>query len=84
MLTLKNCKARVKVLESEAKALKWEHEVLQQRFEQVQKERDDLYEKFVGSIYDVQQKSSFKNLLLEKKLEALNEQLETKVRRNAI
>jgi hypothetical protein len=36
-------------------------------------ERDELYNKFESTIYDVQQKSGFKNLLLEKKLEALTE-----------
>ena len=36
-------------------------------------ERDDLYEKFESTIYDVQQKSGFKNILLERKLQAINE-----------
>ena len=55
-----------------------DHEVITQRFAQVQKERDELYEKFESSIYDVQQKSGFKNLLLERKLTALSEALEQK------
>lgn len=46
---------------------------------QIQKERDDLYNKFVKAIYEVQQKSGFKNLLLEKKLTALADTLEKKV-----
>ena len=29
-------------------------------------ERDDLYEKFESTIYDVQQKSGFKNIILER------------------
>lgn len=45
---------------------------------QVQAERDDLYAKFVKAIHEVQQKSSFKNLLLEKKLGALADTLEKK------
>merc|ERR1712167_35592 len=56
----------------------WEYEVLRQRFAQVEGERDDLYDKFVESIQDVQQKTGFQNLLMEKKLEALTTQLETK------
>ncbi len=60
-------------------AQKWELEVLQQRFEHVEKERDELYDKFVTSIHDVQQKTGLKNLLLEKKLTTLAEQLEKKV-----
>ena len=63
----------------ELKKLEWEHEVLKQRFEQTQSERDELYGKFVKSIHEVQQKSNFKNLLLEKKLTALADTLEKKV-----
>lgn len=89
--------------EAELKSLRWEHEVLEQRFaqvwntdgsilgfgiihfipclghEQIQKERDDLYSKFVKAIHEVQQKTGFKNLLLEKKLTALADTLEKKV-----
>jgi len=39
-----------------------------------------LYGKFVKAIHEVQQKSNFKNLLLEKKLAALADTLEKKVR----
>ena len=74
-----NAKARLKVQDEGLKNLEWEHEVLQQRFEQLQLERDDLYNKFVKAIHEVQQKSSFKNLLLEKKLNALTDVLEKKV-----
>ena len=41
-------------------------------------ERDELYEHFQGSVYDVQQKSGFRNLLLERKLESMGEALEQK------
>ncbi|KAG2470099.1 MTHSD protein, partial [Polypterus senegalus] len=44
----------------------------------VQSERDELYQKFVKAIQEVQQKSGFKNLLLERKLLALTETLEKK------
>eukprot|EP00033_Pygsuia_biforma_P001558 GCRY01001757.1.p1 GENE.GCRY01001757.1~~GCRY01001757.1.p1 ORF type:complete len:468 (-),score=123.98 GCRY01001757.1:514-1917(-) len=77
-LVLTNSKARVKSLESQLKQLEWEKEVLEQRFEKVEKERDDLYEQFVSSIYEVQQKAGFKNLLLEKKLNTISESLEKK------
>lgn len=45
---------------------------------QVQQERDELYQKFTKAILEVQQKSGFKNLLLERKLEALTDTLEKK------
>merc|ERR1712241_804437 len=76
--TLGMTKARLKITEDDFRALKWEHEVLEQRFHKTQEERDDLYRKFVKAIHEVQQKSSFKNLLLEKKLSALADTLEKK------
>lgn len=65
--------------DSELKSLSWEHEVLEQRFGQVQKECNELYGKFVKAIHEVEQKSGFKNLLLEKKLTALADAIEKKV-----
>ena len=48
-------------------------QVLEQRFHHVEKERDELYEKFESTIYDVQQKSGFKNILLERKLQVTDD-----------
>ncbi|XP_023646085.1 dynein regulatory complex subunit 4 isoform X1 [Paramormyrops kingsleyae] len=76
--SLARAKAHLKIAEKENKDLKWEHEVLEQRFGKVQAERDELYQKFTKAIQEVQQKSGFKNLLLEKKLEALADTLEKK------
>merc|ERR1712054_301574 len=53
-------------------------EPLTRALKEVEKERDELYEKFESTIYDVQQKSGFKNILLERKLQAINESLEKK------
>ncbi|XP_064129677.1 dynein regulatory complex subunit 4 isoform X2 [Loxodonta africana] len=68
-------KARLKVTEKELKDLQWEHEVLEQRFV---KERDQLYQKFTAAIQEVQQKTGFKNLVLERKLKALSTAVEQK------
>ncbi|KAJ8369261.1 hypothetical protein SKAU_G00092890 [Synaphobranchus kaupii] len=76
--SLATAKARLKVAEKEMKCLKWEHEVLEQRFSKVQDERDEVYQKFTKAILEVQQKSGFKNLLLEKKLSALAKTLQRK------
>ena len=62
-ISLQNAKARLKYLEEKHKQATWEHEVLEQRFSQVQKERDELYENFVDRIISVQQKTGFKNLV---------------------
>eukprot|EP00118_Oscarella_pearsei_P025925 m.309054 g.309054 ORF g.309054 m.309054 type:complete len:487 (+) comp45380_c0_seq1:53-1513(+) len=76
--SLASAKARLRVQDQELKALQWEHEVLEQRFGQIEKERDDLYSKFVKAILEVQQRTGFKNLLLEKKLTAIANTLEKK------
>ena len=53
-------------------------QVLQQRYDKMESERDQLYSKFEASIYSVQQKTGVRNLLLEKKLNALGGVLEHK------
>ena len=68
-MSLQNAKSRLHVLETQLRDLTWEHEVLEQRHHHVEKERDDLYDKFESTIYDVQQKSGLKNILLERKLQ---------------
>ncbi|XP_009978607.1 PREDICTED: growth arrest-specific protein 8, partial [Tauraco erythrolophus] len=75
---LTNTKARLRVTQKELKDLQWEHEVLEQRFSKVQAERDELYQKFTKAINEVQQKTGFKNLLLERKLKGLLGVLEKK------
>ncbi|XP_068059348.1 dynein regulatory complex subunit 4 isoform X3 [Anomalospiza imberbis] len=67
---LMNSKAHLKITQKELKDLQWEHEV--------QEERDDLYQKFTRAINEVQQKTGFKNLLLERKLHGLLTLLEQK------
>lgn len=76
--SLASTKRRLKNTVSSMKQLAWQHEVLEQRFEKCKKERDELYNNFVKAIHEVQQKSGFKNLLLEKKLKALVDTLEKK------
>ncbi|KAA3672376.1 growth arrest-specific protein 8 [Paragonimus westermani] len=44
----------------------------------VERERDELYEKFVSVIHEVQQKTGLKNMLLEKRLISLTETIEKK------
>ncbi|KAM4638861.1 dynein regulatory complex subunit 4 isoform 3-T3 [Amazona ochrocephala] len=75
---LTNAKAHLKITQKERKDLQWEHEVLEQRFRKVQVERDELYQKFTKAIHEVQQKTGFKNLLLERKLTGLLDVLEKK------
>ena len=70
-LSLASTKRRLKHTLGDMKKLAWKHEVLEQRYEKCKVERNELYNNFVKAIHEVQQKSGFKNLLLEKKLKAL-------------
>ncbi|KAG9474958.1 dynein regulatory complex subunit 4 [Eleutherodactylus coqui] len=76
--SLASTKSRLKSAEKELSDLKWEHEVLVQRFQKIQSERDELYNKFTAAIQEIQQKNGFTNLLLERKLQALGDALEKK------
>lgn len=70
-------KEKIKQAESLMQRMEFQHEVLQQQLNTTSSERDELYTKFQHAIYDVQQKSGLKNLLLEKKIDTVEEALET-------
>ena len=69
-------KAKLKVINKELEEIRWEHEVLQQKYNQVSKERDEIQERFSTAILEIQQKAGLKYMLLEKKIMALKEELE--------
>ncbi|CAD7922916.1 unnamed protein product [Amoebophrya sp. A120] len=73
---LANVKAKIKDQETQLNTRAFQSEVLLQQTERVERERDELYHKFSDCIYKVQQRTGLKNLLLEKKLSTLGEQLE--------
>uniref|UniRef100_T1J0M2 Dynein regulatory complex subunit 4 n=1 Tax=Strigamia maritima TaxID=126957 RepID=T1J0M2_STRMM len=73
---LASTKHKLKTTAEELKTLQWEQEIVELKFKEVENERDEIYNKFVTAIHEVQQKSSLKNLLLERKLTALSEALE--------
>lgn len=77
-VSLKQTKERVEVLEENLKKLNWEHEILLQKYESSKSERDELFESLQDTIYDIQQKSGFKELVLEKSLESVKDELEKK------
>merc|ERR1711920_1179724 len=70
-------KEKIKQYETQMHRMEFQHEVLQQQLKTTNAEREDLYSKFQYAIYDVQQKSGLKNLLLEKKIDTVEEALET-------
>merc|ERR1712130_793337 len=74
----KKSKYRLVIQEKEMKDLKWENEVLEQRFKKLEAERDNLHKNFVSAVQEVVQKANFKKLLLERKVVALADSLEKK------
>ncbi|KAL7055391.1 hypothetical protein AAHC03_022606 [Spirometra sp. Aus1] len=75
---LKITKDQLKKTKENFKDLQFEFEVVSQRLQFVEKERDELYEKFVSAVQEVQQKCGLKNTLLERRLAFLGEKLEKK------
>jgi len=74
---LTSVKEKIANAESILNRMEFQHEVLQQQLTTVSAERDELYGKFQHAIYDVQRKSGLKNLILEKKIDSIEEALET-------
>mmetsp|Transcript_33917 Transcript_33917/g.34550 ORF Transcript_33917/g.34550 Transcript_33917/m.34550 type:complete len:492 (+) Transcript_33917:197-1672(+) len=68
---MRRVKSGLVVVEDNCSTLSWEYEVLQQRYIELKKERDDLKRHFMATVFDVKQKSAFQGLLLEKKLAAM-------------
>jgi hypothetical protein len=76
LVSLEKSKSALTSLEEKNKNFSWDLEILEQKYEQAVEERDELRQKLEDSIYNVQQKTGFKNLILEKKLEAMAQDLE--------
>jgi hypothetical protein len=68
---MRRIKSSLVVVEGDQSSVAWEYETLLQRFGELKKDRDELRENLAASVFDVKQKSSFRGLLLEKKLLAI-------------
>ncbi|XP_054257958.1 dynein regulatory complex subunit 4-like [Macrosteles quadrilineatus] len=75
-VSLSNMKKHLSHVTKQLEDLNGEYDVLEMAFEKVKGERDELHDKFVSAILELQQKSSLKNVVLEKKLEVLTAALE--------
>jgi hypothetical protein len=71
-------KAAIRVLEDEMRDLQLAQEVLEQRFQQLERERDSLFDQFETSIHDMRQKTEFHAYVLEQKVNRLREEMEKK------
>merc|ERR1719482_330616 len=76
---LAEVKEKIKEQEKTYSRLQFQQEALFQYLERVQMERDDVYDRFSSSVYEVQQKSGLKNFIFEKKLDTIQEALEVTV-----
>ena len=60
------------------KDVEWQFEVRLQQYQYLEREKEQLFESFNQTIYELQQKTGLRNLVLERKLETIQESLETK------
>ncbi|KAJ8598149.1 hypothetical protein CTAYLR_007357 [Chrysophaeum taylorii] len=70
-LSLRNSKARLQVLEQQLHDLTQGHDHLKVDYAQVEKDRDEIYSTFETAIREIQQKSDYENIMLEQKLDAM-------------
>ena len=75
-LSLRNAKARLNVLESQLGTLRGEHAGTAAEYSSIEKERDELFNSFESSVKQVQQKTDFRNIVLDQKLGNMASSLE--------
>lgn len=63
------------IKEEELSVAEWEFEVLKQRYDALEYERNRMYDTFQDAVYDVQQKAGLRNILLEKRLAIIKEEI---------
>lgn len=77
-LTLRNARDRLRVVQEQYVELQQRHAELRAEFERVERERDELFESFESAVRQVQRRSEFKNLVLERQLDTLHDAFERK------
>lgn len=75
---LEECQEKIKDIVGGLGDMEWEYEVKLQQFQYLEREKKDLFDEFHRLVYELHQKTGLRNLILEKKLETINESLETK------
>ncbi|KAH1012282.1 dynein regulatory complex subunit 4 [Dendroctonus ponderosae] len=72
-ISLANTKAKLNKTTKELEDLRWSNDALGLRFAKLQEERDELHDRFVTAILEVQQKTGVKNILLQKRIQTLSQ-----------
>ena len=65
-------------LQGSYKESEWEYEVKVQQYNYLENERKELFDEFHRLVYEMHQKAGLRNLILEKKLETIQETLDAK------
>lgn len=78
METLQQTQAQIMDHDSVLKDIEWQYEVRLQQFQYLVREKKELFDSFHSTVYELHQKTGIRNLVLEKKLETIQESLETK------
>ena len=73
---LSEVKRRVKDVDQEHQTLSWEYEVLTQRYAKLVEDRDIILKKYNAMLQDIQRKSAFRRVLIQKKLELVQTELD--------
>jgi hypothetical protein len=68
----------IKGVESIFKETEWEYEVKLQQYAYLENERKSLFDEFHKLVYEMHQKTGLRNLILEKKIETIQESLDAK------
>ncbi|XP_066251473.1 dynein regulatory complex subunit 4-like [Euwallacea similis] len=71
--SLTNTKFKLKQTIKELEDLRWCNDALHLRFDKLQQERDELHNRFITALLEVQQKAGVKNILLQKRIETLSQ-----------
>lgn len=74
----KATKGQQKILLTQLKEAVWMRDVAEQNLAKVERDKEELESRFMAAILEVQQKANLKQLVLEKKLETLQESLQSK------
>ncbi|KAH9601363.1 Growth arrest-specific protein 8 domain [Trypanosoma melophagium] len=73
---LRAMKTEVREGEQELRTLSWEHEVLSQRLAKLEEDRDIILNRYNNMLQAIQQKATFRRVLIQGKLELVQSQLE--------
>lgn len=77
-VALTRARARLAAAEKTCKNLEFDYEVLEQRYAKLHKDRDEVYDHFESTVYNVQQRAGIRDLMAFRKVEALSQDVEKK------